>query len=62
MHIPCHSGPQVDEKTENLVFIAKTRFLAVGAGLPTRSALERIAPPPPRFKWGKLAQSAIHIT
>ena len=83
MHIPCHSGPQVDEKTENLVFLAKTRFLAVGAGLPTRSALERIAPPPgfkwsesphppgssganrptpPRFKWGEIAQSTLHIT
>ncbi len=72
MHIPCHSGPQVDEKTENLVFHAKTRFLAVGAGLPTRSALERIAPPPgfkwsesphpPRFKWGEIAQSTLHTT
>ena len=58
MHIPCHSGPQVDEKTENLVFLAKTRFLAVGAGLPTRSALERIAPPP-RFKWSESPQRLV---
>jgi len=58
MHIPCHSGPQVDRKTENRVFLAKKRFLAVGAGLPTRSALERIAPPP-RFKWSESPQRLV---
>ena len=58
MHIPCHSGPQVDEKTKNRVFLTKMRFLAVEAGLPSRSALERIAPPP-RFKWSESPQRLV---